>query len=195
MESVQVSQHQNDRQLMALAEAMEAIKPKEANSLPNVKELFDYIPPKKESPLDKAKELAASVAKAAKELDQSVEKIGLFFEEVLIDDKLQTEQISRELAEKGGLPIEEFPLAIPQIDEQTLDRFVMSSQIIIHELPSKLREEAMFLMSLCNQLLFQRELLEKDLFASRKSRRDLLVQYLKDMNRKENPHTNMRRFG
>lgn len=131
------------------------------------------------SRLEQAKDLAIEVAANAKKLDQSVDQVGKFFESIL-EDELLEDQINQKLIDQGYQETKDRTLGIPNaLDEQSFDRFDLATHTVITAQESELRKQAMFLVSFCNQLMFERGLLDSALNTERENRRKLLVEYLK----------------
>jgi hypothetical protein len=134
---------------------------------------------KEESKVAIARRLTASVAKAAKELDSCVEKVGLFFEDIL-GDELAGEKYSEQLTANGYPEPSEHPLGIPNtLTEEAYQKFEMASHSIITAKDSELRTQAMFLMSLCNSLIFERRMVEEQLLLTRDARRKAVLEIMK----------------
>lgn len=134
---------------------------------------------REETRLQKAKRLAANVAKAAKELDSCVEKVGFFFED-LIESDLQEDQLSEQLTANGYPEPSDHPLGIPNtLTQEAYDKFSAASHSIITSKDSELREQAMFVLSLCNSLMFERRLVEEQLALSREARRKAVLEIMK----------------
>lgn len=139
----------------------------------------------KETKIEKAKRLAASVAKAAKELDSCVERVGLFFEDIL-ENELADEKYSEELTANGYPEPKDHPLGIPNtLTEDAYQKYGIASHLIITSKDSELRTQAMFIMSLCNSLMFERRMLEEQLQLSREARRKAVLEIMKINLKKE----------
>lgn len=152
---------------------------------------------KEETRIQRATRLAQNVAKAAKELDTCVEKVGEFFEDLLESD-LQEEKLSEELTNNGYPEPSDHPLGIPNtLTQEAYDKFNIASHSIITSKDCELRERAMFVLSLCNSLMFERRLLEEQLAQSREARRkavlEIMKQSLNHQKSKSGSVTNFRR--
>lgn len=142
-------------------------------------EAVNEIKNRPETRRQRAKEIAGNVAKAAKELDKAVEKCGVFFEEIL-NTELSDDEVNEKLTESGYPEPKDHELAIPNsINEGNLTRFDKATNVIVTALPSELREEAMFVMSLCSSLIFERNLVDNQLLQSREARRKAVAEILK----------------
>jgi hypothetical protein len=134
---------------------------------------------KEETKAQKAKRLAANVAKAAKELDSCVEKVGLFFEDIL-ESELKDDICSDQLAASGYPEPKDHPLGIPNtLTEEAYQKFEIACHSIITAKDSELRSQAMFVMSLCNSLIFERRMIEEQLHLTREARRKAVVEIMK----------------
>jgi uncharacterized protein YoxC len=151
---------------------------------------------KEETRLQRAKRLAVQVATKARELDEAVASVGDLFESILDSDLLQ-DQAEKHLTDAGYPDPKEHPLAIPNsLTEENLNKFDAASKIIITAQPSDLRDKAEFLMSLCNRLMFEREILDRQLEESRNARRlavaEIIKINLKQQKAKSSSMTNFR---
>ena len=129
--------------------------------------------------VDRAKKLAQEVADAAKNLDKAVIATGQFFNE-LLDAELMDDVIDEQQTKQGILHPSDHPLGIPDsASEENMERFEKAQHVVVTSLDSELRREAMFLMSLCSSLIFERGLLDQELFRSREARRKAIGEIMK----------------
>lgn len=141
--------------------------------------------------VSRAAELAADVAAKAKALDRAVEDMGLFVQDV-IETELSTERAEKKLKEKGYPEPKDHPLGIPnELSEETIERFHAATDIIVTAPVSDLRDQATFLISLCNKLMFERGLLEAALLRAREAQRRAVTEIISiglKQGRRGSPH-------
>lgn len=147
--------------------------------------------------LEKAKILATNVANYSRNLDQAVAKLGEFFED-LLDTELLDERMSKILEDRGYLDPKDNPIGIPNsLTEHNSELFDKATQEIIHAPDSELRNHAMFLISLCSSLMFERGLVDKELEIARDGRRKAILEIMKiqeKFNQRTSPHPKSLRF-
>lgn len=200
MESTHSEQETRELAIQKLIKVTNELKDIKLKAAPleNVKSLFQQEPPKPESRLEIARKLASDVATNAKNLDKSIENIGMFFESVL-DTELVSDTVDKEVTKAGFAPPTESDFGIPNaLDEQSIERFELATNHVVSAPDSELRKQAMFLVSFCNQLIFERQILDGALLKSREATRkaackimELHAIYMKA----SCPAPNYRRFG
>lgn len=170
---------------------------KNSKDISSIYETIKQIEASKPTKIQRVKTISAKIAATSRNLDEAVANLGDLLNEVL-DNELLDERLGEILTDKGYLDPKNNPIGIPNsLTESNSDKFDSATQFIIHSQDSELRNHAMFLISLCSSLMFERSLVDNELQQAREGRRKAILEIMKiqqKLDRRSSPHSPNLRF-